>query len=121
MIARYDKPDHGLLKESHNTYWTTAKLGDNSLLTVPVAAIESGVMMAPNEQIKKACPEKSNTDMWFLVERHGMKLTDASGMMSEEQVDTQEAEMASIVRSEDHLATGANVRVKSCPSIWVKP
>ena len=47
-------------------------------------------MMAPNEQIKKACPEKSDTDMWFLVERHGMKLTDASGMMSEEQVDTQE-------------------------------
>ena len=90
MIAHYDKPDHGLLKKSHNTYWTAAKLGDNGLLTVPVAEIESGVMMAPNEQIKKACPEKSNTDMWFLVERHGMKLTDASGMMSEEQVDTQE-------------------------------
>ena len=69
MIAQYNNPDHGNLKASYNnTYWTAARLGDANLLVILVTAIESGVIIAPNEQIKMACPEKSGINMWFHVE-----------------------------------------------------
>lgn len=84
MIEKYGARHQVLFEQSLGTYWTAQRLGNQGVQVIPLSRIQSVVMMAPNEQIRKALPEHADESWWYLMERPGLKITSLIGLTEED-------------------------------------
>ncbi|KZP26461.1 hypothetical protein FIBSPDRAFT_732273 [Athelia psychrophila] len=84
MISNYGPPDATLYQASSRTYTTFQHFRDVSVRVIPVKAIQSVVMIAPDQMYSRRHNDGSEQDRYYLMEKPGAKL---SGMVGLQELD----------------------------------
>ena len=79
LVSFYGPPHEALYQASSKCYWTVQHLQDPSKIIIDISCIQSVVCPAPDKQYGKFFQDGTKDDHWYMLEKPGLKLSQAVG------------------------------------------